>query len=168
MLQKLIPSWCKVAFYDKLSKFRSLKEALQGKSCMIVLYQIHSNSKKRTVQNKAGHFVLLNSAQGKPEYFSSSAWGVSAELAATHSDPKIFQRLLGKRFIQNRARLEKTGNSNTCWRFCLARAILNKMPLPKFQKLFQHALHLSNPDAIVTALTMLQTEREMGELLARR
>jgi hypothetical protein len=167
MLQRLVPSWCRVSFYDKLAKYKSLKDALQGKKCMIVLYNVHKDSPKRTVENKAGHFILINTAQGT-EYFSSSGWGVAAEIAATHSDPKIFQRLLGNKFIQNKARLEKNGNSNTCWRFCLARSILLNMPLNKFQKLFTHILHLSNPDAIVTALTLLQVEKQTGEILKRR
>ena len=153
MLQTVVPKWCGVSFYDKLKRFRSLKEALGGKKCMAVLYQIHD--KKQNVQNQAGHFILLNGAQKKPEYFSSSGWAVGKELSATHSDPQIFQRLLGNNYSENRVPLEKLGNTNTCWRFVLARAILCDMPLPEFQKLFQHHLNLPNPDQIVTALTTL-------------
>ena len=153
MLQTVVPKWCGVSFYDKLKRFRSLKEALGGKKCMAVLYQIHD--KKQNVQNQAGHFILLNGAQKKPEYFSSSGWNVAKEISATHSDPQIFQRLLGNNYSENRVPLEKLGNTNTCWRFVLARAILCDMPLPEFQKLFHHHLNLPNPDQIVTALTTL-------------
>ena len=62
MLRTIVPSWCRVEFYDKLSKFKTLREALQGKTCICVLYQIHD--KKRNVQNKAGHFILINTANG--------------------------------------------------------------------------------------------------------
>ena len=54
MLQRLVPSWCRVSFYDKLAKYKSLKDALQGKKCMVVLYNVHKDSPKRTVENKAG------------------------------------------------------------------------------------------------------------------
>lgn len=163
MLAKLVPKWCRVAFYDSLKKYKTLKSAMQGKKCLAVLYQIHDSSPKRNLRNKAGHFILINVANGKPEYFSSSGWSVAQELSATHSDPSIFKRLLGKKFIQNRVRLEKTGATNDCWRFVLARAILADMALPAFQKLFQHHLNLQNADDIVTILTMLLVEKELKQ-----
>ena len=161
MLGRLVPSWCRVTFYDRLSRYRTLKAAMQGKKCMIVLYQIHT--KKKTIKNQAGHFILINTAN-KVEYFSSSGWSVSQELSETHSDPKIFHRLLGENYIENRIPLEKFGDSNTCWRFCLARAVLSDLPLKDFQKLFSHHLVLENPDDIVTALTMLHTDRVKKEI----
>lgn len=166
MLARLAPSWCRVTFYDKLAKYQTLKAAMQGKTCLICLYQIHS--KKKTVKNEAGHFILINTTIGKVEYFSSSGWSVAQELSETHSDPKIFQRLLGKNYIENRVPLEKFGDSNTCWRFCLARAILSEMPLKDFQKLFSHHLVLENGDDIVTALTMLYTDRVKKEIGRRK
>ena len=152
MLRTIVPSWCRVEFYDKLSKFKTLQAALQGKKCMIVLYQIHD--KKRNVENKAGHFIFIQ----KGEYFSSSGWSVAQELSATYSDPDTFKRLLGTKIQENRVPLEKLGNSNDCWRFCLARAILVETPQKKFVKLFQHHLKLTNPDEIVTIMTMLHVE----------
>ena len=156
MLSKLVPSWCRVAFYDSLRRYKTLKAALKGKRCMIVLYQIHD--KKQNVQNKAGHFVIINVGKEGAEYFSSSGWSVGQELSATHSDPDILKRLLGKHYIENRVPLEKLGNSNDCWRFCLARAILIDMPQKEFVRLFQHHLSLQNADDIVTCLTMLHVE----------
>ena len=88
MLAKIVPKWCRVAFYDSLKKYRSLKDAMQGKKCLAVLYQIHD--KKKTVLNRAGHFILINVANGVVEYFSSSGWDVAKEIAETHSDPRIF------------------------------------------------------------------------------
>ena len=153
MLQTIVPDWCGVAFYGKLAKYKTLQQALQGKKCLAILYQIHDSKRNRL--NQQGHFVLINGAKKVPEYFSSSGWSVGQELSATYSDPDIFKRLLGKNFIENRVPLEKLGSSNDCWRFVLARAILADMPLKQFQKLFQHHLKLENPDDIVTALTML-------------
>ena len=162
MLAKLVPKWCRVTFYDSLGKYKTLKEAMQGKKCMAVLYQIHD--KKKNLVNRAGHFVLINVANGTPEYFSSSGWDVAKELSETHSDPRILQRLLGKNFIQNKVPLEKLGATNTCWRFVLARAILMDMKLSNFQKLFQHSLQLRNPDDICTVLTMLLVQKIKREL----
>ena len=166
MLGRLVPNWCRVTFYDRLSRYKTLKAALQGKKCLICLYNIHS--RKKTVKNKAGHFIIINTAAGQIEYFSSSGWRMGQELAETHSDQKIFQRLLGKNYVENRVALEKFGDSNTCWRFCLARAVLADMPLKDFQKLFSHHLVLENPDDIVTALTMLNTERVKKEIAKTR
>ena len=153
MLTKVAPKWCKVAFYDNLARYKSLKEALGGAKCIIVLYNIHD--KKKNTLNRAGHFVLINNAARKVEYFSSSGWSVAKELDITRSDPNIFKRLLGNSFIQNTMPLEKKGDSNDCWRFCLARAILADMPLKQFQKLFSNHVHLKNADEIVTLMTML-------------
>jgi hypothetical protein len=156
MLSKVVPKWCRVEFYDRLSKYKTLKEALRGAKCIIVLYNIHD--KKKNTLNQAGHFVLINSSAKRPEYFSSSGWSVAKELDVTRSDPAIFERLLGKNFIQNTVPLEKQGSSNDCWRFCLARAILADTPLKEFQKLFSNHVNLKNPDEIVTLMTMLYIE----------
>ena len=153
MLSKVVPPWCRVEFYDNLAKYKTLKEALRGKTCMVLLYNLHD--KKRNTLNQAGHFVLINNAGRKVEYFSSSGWSVAKELDVTRSDPKTFERLLGRNFIQNTVSLEKQGDSNDCWRFCLARAIMADMPLKQFQKLFAHHIHLKNPDDIVTLMTLL-------------
>jgi|TARA_B110000438_G_C15709963_1_gene604855 hypothetical protein len=153
MLGKVVPKWCRVSFYDKLAKYRTLAQALQGAKCMIVLYNIHD--RKKNTLNKAGHFILINNAGKKVEYFSSSGWSVAKELDVTRSDPNIFKRLLGNTFIQNTVALEKQGDSNDCWRFCLARAILADMPLRQFLKLFSNHIHLKNADEIVTLMTML-------------
>ena len=155
MLDKLLPNYCRTAFYDDLAKFKTLKDALQGKRCIAVLYNMHSKGKKL---NQAGHFILINTFGGV-EYFSSSGWPVWKELDVTKSDPKTFDRLLGKRFKRNTAPLEKVGDSNDCWRFVLARAVLAKMPLKKFVKLFSHSLQLSNADEICTLLTMLMVSK---------
>ena len=159
MLAKLLPSYCGTAFYDDLAKYKTLREALQGKKCLAVLYNIHDKSKNKL--NRAGHFILINTFGGV-EYFSSSGWSVGKELDVTNSDPKIFQRLLGKKFKRNTHPLEKVGNSNDCWRFVLARAVLAKMPLKEFVKLFSHSLHLSNADEICTLLTMLSVSLLTG------
>ena len=160
MLAKLLPSYCGTAFYDDLAKYKTLKAALEGKGCLVVLYNIHDSKKNKL--NQAGHFVLINTMAGGVEYFSSSGWSVGKELDVTKSDPEIFKRLLGRNYTENTKPLEKLGSSNDCWRFCLARAVLAKMPLKDFQKLFSHNLHLKNADSIVTCLTMLSVAMHAG------
>ena len=154
MLRTIVPSWCRVEFYDKLSKFKTLREALQGKTCICVLYQIHD--KKQNVQNKAGHFILINTANGT-EYFSSSGWSAAQELAATHSDPNIFKRLLPKNFVYNTTKFEGTGDINTCWRWCLARCVLGHITLKDFQKLFRQKVIVRSTDDAVILMTILRT-----------
>jgi len=160
MLSKLLPSYCRAAFYDDLAKFKTLKDALQGKRCLAVLYNVHDRAKNKL--NQAGHFILINTMGRQVEYFSSSGWEVAKELSTTNSDPKIFQRLLGRNFVRNTHPLEKLGDSNDCWRFVLARAVLAKMPLKKFVKMFSHSIHLSNADEICTLLTMLMVAQLTG------
>ena len=160
MLRKLLPPYCKAVFYDDLARFKTLKDALQGNKCLAVLYNVHD--RKRNKLNQAGHFILINAMGPRVEYFSSSGWEVAKEIATTHSDPKIFQRLLGRNYVRNTHPLEKLGDSNDCWRFVLARAVLAKMPLKQFVKLFSHSIHLSNADEICTLLTMLMVSQVTG------
>jgi hypothetical protein len=157
MLRKLLPDYCRAVFYDDLAKFKNLPGAMQGKSCLAVLYNIHD--KKKNKLNEAGHFILINTLAGGIEYFSSSGWDVGKELDVTNSDPKIFKRLLGRNYKRNTHPLEKMGNSNDCWRFVLARAVLAHMSLKDFVKLFSHSINLSNADEICTLMTMLMVSK---------
>ena len=160
MLAKLLPDYCGTAFYDDLAKFKNLRDALQGKKCLAVLYNIHDKAKNKL--NRAGHFILINTMAGGVEYFSSSGWDVGKELDVTNSDPNIFKKLLGSNFKRNTHPLEKMGNSNDCWRFVLARAVLASMPLKSFVKLFSHSLNLRNADEICTLLTMLMVSTQIN------
>ena len=157
MLGQLAPTWCRVVKYDALKSAKNLKDALKGKDCLIVLYNIHSN--KRKVLNVAGHFIVINARSTKQpvEYFSSSGWTMSQELAATHSDPNIFKRLLPKNFIYNSIKFESSGDINTCWRYCLARCVLAHITLKDFQKLFRQRVILKNSDDVIVLMTLLRT-----------
>ena len=161
MLATLVHKWARVTKYDSLAKFKTLKEALQGKEMMVVLYNVHDKISRKLV-NMPGHFIVINArASGQPiEYFSSSGWGMAQEIAKTHSDPKIFQRLLGKNFITNNMQFEGRGDANTCWRWCLARCILGHMPLKAFQDLFKKKLHIDEKDDCITLMTLLITAKK--------
>ena len=158
MLEKLVPKWARVTKYDALAKFKTLKQALQGKEMMVVLYNVHDRISRKLV-NMPGHFIVINArASGQPtEYFSSSGWGPAQEIAKTHSDPNIFKRLLGKNFITNSVQFEGRGDANTCWRWCLARCILGNIPLKQFQQLFNKKLHIDEKDDCITLMTLLIT-----------
>ena len=158
MLDTLLPKWCTVTKYDALKNTKTLAQALKGGKVLVVLYNLHDKISKKLI-NAPGHFVLINTAaEGQPiEYFSSMGWGPGKELAATHSDPNIFKRLLGNKFIHNTVAFQRSGDINTCWRWLLARSVLAKMPLAKFQRLFAQHVNLHDKDDIVTLMTLLIT-----------
>ena len=158
MLRTMLPPWCRFATYDSLSKFKTLKDALQGKQMLVVLYQVHDKKTKKLV-NMPGHYIVLNArAKSQPvEYFSSSGWAPSAELSATHSDKTTFARLLGRNFIHNSVPFEKMGDMNTCWRWVLTRCVLGHVSLKDFQRLFNQKFMPKDSNDIVTLMTLLLT-----------
>ena len=157
-LGKLVPKWCRVVKYDDLATAKSLREALKGKQMLVVLYNVHSNTRKKLL-NMPGHFIVINSrAKGQPvEYFSSSGWSMGQELATTHSDPNIFKRLLPRNFITNSIKFEGQGDTNTCWRWCLVRCVLGHLRLSDFQKLFNRKVILKDMDDTIVFMTLLTT-----------
>lgn len=165
MLETLLPKWCRVTKYDALKNDKSLKEALKGAQMLVVLYNLHDRITHKLV-NAPGHFVVINSrAKGQPtEYFSSMGWGPAREIAATHSNPKIFDRLLGKDFIHNSTQFQRDGDQNTCWRWVWARCILGHITLAKFQALFRQKVSLAESDDVITLMTILSTVQKEYEL----
>ena len=161
MLRDLVPPWVKVCTYDSLAKFKTLKSAMGDKQMLICLYQVHERMSKK-LKNMAGHFIVINSrAKGQTnEYFSSSGWAPGKEIAATYSDPKILQRLLGNKFVYNSKPFERSGDSNTCWRWCLVRCILGHLTLKQFQRLFSQKFNPNDSDDIITILTLMITAQE--------
>ena len=156
-LAKLVPKWCRVVKYDSLATAKTLREALKGKEMLVVLYNVHSNTRKKLL-NMPGHFIVINSrAKGPVEYFSSSGWSAAQELAATHSDPNIFKRLLPRNFITNSIKFEGQGDTNTCWRWVLARCVLGHLRLKDFQKLFSRKVILKDMDDTIVLISMLTT-----------
>lgn len=158
MLGKLVPTWCRVTKYDSLASFKSLKDALQGKDMIVVLYNIHDPKSKKVI-NEPGHFVVINArAKGQPvEYFSSTGWTPGKEISTTHSDANIFNRLLGTNFVYNSVQFQRDLDINTCWRFVLSRCVFGHLTLKEFQRLFKQHITLSNADDVVTLMTILTT-----------
>ena len=160
MLQTLLPRWCKFARYDSLAKFSSLKAALGGKSILVVLYNLHD--RKGKVKNAPGHFICINArARNQPvEYFSSSGWQPAKEIAKTHSNPRVFQKLLGRNFIHNSVPFETEGDQQTCWRWVLMRCILGHVSLKEFQKLFAQKFIPNDSNDIAVLMTLLITTQK--------
>ena len=158
MLGRLLPRWCLVTKYDSLANFKTLKDALQGKEMMVVLYNLHDAKSKKLI-NAPGHFIVINArSKGQPvEYFSSTGWTPGKELAKTHSDPDIFNRLLGKNFVYNSVQFQRDLDINTCWRHCLMCCILGHLTLKEYQRLFKQHVTLSTADDVVTIATLLIT-----------
>ena len=155
-LMKLVPSYCRVVKYDSL-KGKTLKQVMGRQTVLIILWNIHARDKKHRTLNQAGHFFVL-STRG-PEnvvVFSSTGMSPKKELFITQSDPELFNRILPKDTVYSTKRLQVNSDSNTCWRWCLVFAHMCPMGLKKFQSLFTRpALHISSPDQLVTALTLM-------------
>jgi hypothetical protein len=153
-LQQLVPVYCKVVKYDQL-KGDTLAAVMGKYKCLIILWNIHT--KRHRTLNKAGHFFVL-STKG-PENcvcFSSTGMSPRKELFISNSDPELFDRILPKDTVFNSRRLQINGSSNTCWRWCLCYVHFAEMGLKTFVKLFgRPSLHISNPDTLVTAMTLM-------------
>ena len=154
-LKRLIPNYCKVVKYDSLKGKKTLKEVMGEKTCLIILFNIHSN--KHRVLDEPGHFFVL-STRG-PEscvVFSSTGMSPSKEIFLTHSDPEVFDRILPSKTVYNTVRLQRNRSSNTCWRWCIVFCHLAPMGLKKFQNLFRRpSLTVTDPDQLVTLMTFL-------------
>ena len=155
-LRSLIPSYCAVRKYDSLRGKTTLKEVMGKYTVLIILWNLHN--KAHRVLNQAGHFFVLSvrGPEKVPVVFSSTGMSYRKELFITQSDPNVFERILPKDTLYNKKRLQINNDSNTCWRWCLVFAHMCPMGLKKFQQLFSRPrVHLTNPDALVTALTLL-------------
>jgi len=154
-LGALIPPYCVVRKYDSL-RGKTLKEVMGKYTVLIILWNIHN--KAHRVLNQAGHFFVLSvrGPEKVPVVFSSTGMSYRKELFITQSDPTLFERILPKDTIYNTKKLQVNNDSNTCWRFAIVFAHLCPMGLKKFQQLFSRpSVHLTTPDTLVTALTLM-------------
>ena len=154
-LKRVLPSYCRIAYYDKLKNVKTLKEAMRGSSVLILLWNIHDEKKR--VLNEPGHFYLI-STRG-PErcvVFSSTGMAPRKELFETQSDPGLLDRILPNGTIYNNKHFQKTRDSATCWRWCLLYAHLAHLGLKKFQTIFwNRKLLITDPDLLSVAFTYI-------------
>ena len=150
LMKKSAPSWCQVRLYDSLKIFRNIKQAAASKPCLIVLYDLHDNARRTKVG--VGHYSLII-LEPKIQYWSSYGYPVDFEIALTHSKNTL-KDLLGEHFNAKVPYQEKE-HTQTCWKWCLLRASVYKMPETRFKQLFYSTSpNIKTPDDLVSALTL--------------
>jgi hypothetical protein len=156
-LRYLLPPYCRVVRYDEILKAKTLKDAMGGKTILVLLFNVHD--KKHRVLNQAGHFFCISTKnkQDGVVVFSSTGMSPKRELFVTSSDPDLLLRILPNNFKYNNVALQKGNDSNTCWRWIIVFAHLAQIGLKTFQDRFKNAnLHVNNSDELVTLLTYIQ------------
>ena len=147
MMKKFAPAWCSVRLYDGLGKYSSLKAAAGSKPCMIVLYELHDRD-----EAAVGHYslVLLGS---KVRYWSSYGYDVDYEVSATHSEDTL-KKLMGDH-VNDKVPYQRKEHTQTCWKWCLLRASVHKMPEARFKQLFYSTSpKLKTPDDLCSVVTL--------------
>ena len=153
-LRMVVPRNVGVVRYDTLSGMKSLKQVMNKRAALIILFNIHT--KERRLLNTPGHFFVLAMIKGRPYVFSSTGFTPRKELFLSHSDPTLFERVLPKNVAFNSVRLQQNGDANSCWRYCILfvqLVVRGGMDPRTFINMFSHPMHLHTPDEIVTALT---------------
>ena len=147
MVKKSAPAWCSVRLYDGLGKYSSLKAAAGSKPCMIVLYELHERD-----EAAVGHYslVLLGS---KVRYWSSYGYDVDYEMSATHSEDTL-KKLMGEH-VNDKVAYQRKEHTQTCWKWCLLRASVHKMPEARFKQLFyKQSAGIKTPDDLCSVITL--------------
>ena len=154
-LRDILPSYARVDQYDRLKNVKTLRQAMQGKTILVLLFNIHD--KKHRVLNQPGHYFLISVKGPEPcVVFSSTGMKPRKELFITHSDPGLLERILPKGTVFNNVKFQINRNSNTCWRWMVLFAHLAQIGLKKFQTLFvKHQLVIPDPDTLATAMTYI-------------
>ena len=130
---------------------------------MIVLYELHDSSRRSKVG--VGHYSLILLTP-KIQYWSSYGYPVDYEISTTHSKNTL-KDLMGSHFNAKIAYQAKE-HTQTCWKWCLLRASVYKMPETRFKQLFYSSSpRLRTPDDLVSLLTLglLGAEYMGGALL---
>ena len=109
LLKRAVPKWVQCRMYDELSRFKTLQQASSGKPCLIVLYTLKETSKR----GRGGHYSLVI-LDGPTRYWSSHGYPVEHEIAL---DEVAYQA---------------RNHTETCWRWCLLRSSLYKLPETRF------------------------------------
>ena len=147
MMKKFAPPWCTVRLYDSLGKYSSLKAAAGSKPCMIVLYELHERD-----QAAVGHYSLVLLGP-KVRYWSSYGYPVDYEVSVTHSKDTLKQ-LLGDH-VNDKVPYQRKEHTQTCWKWCLLRATLHKMPEARFKELFyKQSGSVKTPDDLCSVITL--------------
>lgn len=153
-LREMLPSTSKAMLYSSLAKDKRSRQAIfKGLRSIVVLYETKINGSRQ------GHWVVLIPRAHSIEYFSSLGRSPSDEMNALHQDKTAFDRILGKNFTYNRAKLQlQSYNVDDCGYWVLARAILVEFKLRDFQKLFRGRT-IRSSDEMMGLMTLLLANR---------
>ena len=156
-LQKYAPKHCRVLLYDRIPL--SKEAFFRGKTCVIVLYQMHSRDGRKNTQ--VGHYCLVMRTPGSKHlrYFSSYGLKPETEIHMTHSVGKLL-KLLGKDYTYNRTQLQSARRVQTCGLHALARSYLYKLSDSAYNKLMKRYT-AKNPDDIVSIMTLCLVFEEL-------
>ena len=147
-LRQAAPAHCKVVLYDKLPN--TVNAMFGDKSCVIILYQLHSKSGRAL--DKTGHYSLVfRTPDGKLRFFSSYALRPEQEIGLTHSKSKLL-RLLGKNYSYNTTVYQPTRDTNTCGLHCLIRSYMYRLSPKAYRNMMKKRVQLNSADDIATAL----------------
>ena len=153
-LREMLPSTSKAMLYSSITNDKRSREAIfKGVKSIVVLYETKINGSRQ------GHWVVLIPRAHSIEYFSSLGRSPSDEMNALHQDKTAFDRILGKNFTYNRAKLQLQSYSvDDCGYWALARAILVEFKLRDFQKLFRGRT-IRSSDEMMGLMTLLLANR---------
>ena len=150
LMQEAAPKWVQCRLYNELKHFKTLRAASGGKPCLIVLYTMKRTGKRSQL---GGHYSLILLKKGGVRYWSSYGYPVEYEIALSHQGNDL-KRLLGKHLDDGTAYQAKD-HTETCWRWCLLRAALYKMPETRFKTLFYRLNPLvKSPDDLCSLVTL--------------
>ena len=148
LLKRAVPKWVQCRMYDELSRFKTLQQASSGKPCLIVLYTLKETSKR----GRGGHYSLVI-LDGPTRYWSSYGYPVEHEIALSHQQDRL-KRLLGKH-VNDEVAYQARNHTETCWRWCLLRSSLYKLPETRFKTLFYRlSPAVKSPDDLCTLVTL--------------
>ena len=154
-MRKYAPRDCSVRLYDSLSRFKSIRAAMGSKPSMIVLYEMHDTKKRQSVG--VGHYSLV--LQGGKQYWSSYGYPIDYEISATHSEGTL-KSLMGDH-SNSKIKYQAREDTQTCWKWCLLRATMHKMPETRFKQLFySNPPRIKTPDDLVSLVTLGMLGRE--------
>lgn len=153
-LREMLPNNSKAMLYSDLAKNKASRESIfKGLRSIVVLYETKIDGKRQ------GHWVVLIPRAHSISYFSSLGRSPSDEMNALHQDTTAFNRILGKNFTYNRAKLQlQNYNVDDCGYWALARAILVEFKLRDFQKLFRGRT-IRSSDEMMGLMTLLLANR---------
>ena len=150
LMKKAVSRWVQCRLYDELASFKTLAAAAAGKPCLVVLYTMKATSKRRPAQG--GHYSLVL-RQPRVRYWSSYGFPVEYEIAMSHSENHL-KRLIGNA-VNDEVAYQAVAGTETCWRWCLLRSNLYKMPETRFKTLFYQLNPLvKSPDDLCSLVTL--------------